>query len=675
MKFIFKTLMKVITLGIVLCLLLAGLWFALTPSDRENLFTEYVQPLTGMSLNQTVNTVKNKIEAFHSSHMHHDKVSIDDVMNDDLLTHAKRHSDPNFVCPMHPQISKGEPGNCPICGMNLVKKEIPLETESEDHSNHGSDKNETALDEVMKDDLLTHARRHSDPNFVCPMHPQISKGEPGNCPICGMNLVKKIIEDEEESVADKEMMQKKRKIKYWVAPMDANYRRDKPGKSPMGMDLVPMYEELEEKPNTVKEMVSTKRKIKYWVAPMDANYRRDKPGKSPMGMDLVPMYEELEEETSSEKEMASKKRKIKFWVAPMDANYRRDEPGKSPMGMDLVPVYEESSEDMTEQKMSKGLPKIRINPSIAQNMGVRIEKASVKALSRTIKTIGSVSYNEDTLHHLHARSSGWVEELYTRSLGDPVKRGKTLLEYYSPDIVAAQKDYIVSTRAGNNLSRASRTRLKDLNVSDEIINKINRTRKSINSIPIVAKHDGVVTRIGIKNGMYITPGTEIYTIADLSSVWVIVDVFEHQLSWVKIGNKALINVQAVPGKNWEGEIDYIYPELNPKTRTLKVRLKISTPEQQLKPNMFADVTLLTQTKKTLTVPSESIIYYENSPRLVKVVSKNRYQPIEIKLGIKSDGYVEILEGIDEGDDILVSGQFMIDSESNLQASFRRMMEK
>jgi len=530
------------------------------------------------------------------------------------------------------------------------------------------------IDDVMKDDLLTHAKRHSDPNYVCPMHPQISKGEPGNCPICGMNLVEKIIQEEEPEI-DEEIAAKEREIKYWVAPMDANFRRKEPGKSPMGMDLVPVYEELDEEPEMAKEMAPKKRKIKYWVAPMDANFRRKEPGKSPMGMDLVPVYEEIEEDVSANG-IVPKKKKIKYWVAPMDANFRRDEPGKSPMGMDLVPVYEEVEDQMVGDKMSnKGLPKIRINPSTAQNMGVRIEKVTIKELSRTINTIGSVSYNEDTLHHIHARSSGWVEALYTRSLGDPVTKGKALLDYYSPDIVAAQKDLIVSRRAGTNLSRASKTRLRDLNVSDEIIEKISRTGQSINTVPIVSKHNGVVTQIGIKNGMYITPGTEIYTIADLSSVWVIVDVFEHQLSWVKLGNKALIKVQGVPDKDWEGEIDYIYPELNPKTRTLKVRLKIETPQQRLKPNMFADVTLLTKTKEALTVPAESIIYYENSPRLVKVVSKNRYQPIEVKLGIKSGGNVEIIEGIEEGDDILVSGQFMIDSESNLEASFRRMMEK
>jgi len=437
-------------------------------------------------------------------------------------------------------------------------------------------------DNPINDSVLEHSKRHADPNYVCPMHPQIVKGEPGNCPICGMDLVKK------------------------------------------------------EAPKPQKEK-QTKTSVK---------------------------------------------KKIKYWVAPMDANYRRDEPGKSPMGMDLVPVYESAKDDSTDDKF----PKITIDASTAQNMGIRVETATINTLSRTIKTIGTVGYNEDTLHHIHTRSNGWVERVYTQSLGDPVSKGKTLLEYYSPDILSAQKDLVSARRVGSALSgrgtslvESSKIRLLDLNVPQQTINQVLKSGKTQKRIPIIAKNNGVITRVGIRNGMYITPTTELYTIADLSSVWVLVDVFEHQLTWVKKGNKAEIQVQGVPGKTWTGMVDYIYPELNPLTRTLKIRLKFDSPKQLLKPNMFADVTLYNDPKKVLTVPSESIIYYENKPRIIKVVADvvddgktKKYQPVEIKIGMKLEGQVEILEGINDGDMILVSGQFMIDSESNLQASFRRM---
>jgi Cu(I)/Ag(I) efflux system membrane fusion protein len=434
------------------------------------------------------------------------------------------------------------------------------------------------FDRIGNDNLKEHSTRHADPTYICPMHPQIIKGEPSTCPICGMDLV----------------------LKEPIAP---------------------------------------------------------EPSKNSGG---------------------TKEKKILYWVAPMDANYRRDEAGKSPMGMDLVPVYAKGSDDTTEE----ALPKITINASTAQNMGVRIEKARITPLSRVIKTIGSITYNEDTLHHVHVRSSGWVERVYTQSLGDKVSKGNVLLEYYSPDILAAQKDLLIAQRAGSviagrgkSLTESSKSRLRDLNVPVSIINAVARNRKTQSRIPIIANNNGVITQVGIRNGMYITPTTEIYTIADLSTVWVIVDVFEHQLTWVKKGNKAEIQVQGIAGKTWQGKIDYIYPELNPNTRTLRVRLKFNSPKQLLKPNMFADVTLYNKSKRVLTVPSEAIIYYENSPRLVKVVAKNKYQPIDVSIGMKSNGQVEILSGINAGDDILVSGQFMIDSESNLQASFRRLSGK
>ncbi len=551
MKFIIKT----FGFLVVLVISAAAYWFLLEPADREELFENTVTKVTGKSFDETF--------------IHQANLSMKDVKDDSPIEHARRHADPTYICPMHPQIVKGEPGNCPICGMNLVKKEPVVEEKK-----IAEEKPAMTMDDIKDDTLIEHARRHSDPTYVCPMHPQIVKGESGNCPICGMNLVK-------------------------------------------------------------KEVV-------------------------------------VEDEPTMAKASKAKEKKIKYWVAPMDANFRRDEPGKSPMGMDLVPVYEEAKGGMDD---GNGLPKITINASTAQNMGVRIEKATINELSRTIKTIGSITYNEDSLHHIHARANGWVEQVYTQSLGDPVTKGKTMLEFYSPDIVAAQKDLIVSKRGGSSLTESSKTRLRDLNVPESLIEKVSSTGKSQNRIPIIANHTGVVTRIGIKNGMYITPNTEIYTIADLSSVWVIVDVFEHQLTWVKVGNKAAIKVQGVPERDWEGKVEYIYPELNPKTRTLKVRLKIDTPQQLLKPNMFADVTLFTNDKQALTVPSEAIIYYENSPRVVKVIAENKYQPVEVKIGMKSNGRVEIVEGIDNGDDILVSGQFMIDSESNLQASFRRLTGK
>ena len=622
MQFILKT----FSFLVVIAMVTIAIWFITEPADRQLLFDQTVAKITGKTFDKTFTRLPG----------------MDDVKDDTLIEHARRHADPTYVCPMHPQIVKGEPGNCPICGMNLVKKE-PLEDVDKNATMQMQQVKQPSMDDVKDDTLIEHARRHADPTYVCPMHPQIVKGEPGNCPICGMNLVKKEPLEDVDKNATMQMQQVKQP----------------------SMDDV--------KDDTLLEHARRHADPTY-VCPMHPQIVKGEPGNCPIcGMNLV-KKEPVEEEPKMTMAKSQEEKKVKYWVAPMDANFRRDEPGKSPMGMDLVPVYEEVKGSM-DASTDSGLPKITINASTAQNMGVRIEKATINDLSRMIKTIGSITYNEDSLHHIHARANGWVEQVYTQSLGDPVTKGKTMLEYYSPDIVAAQKDLIVSKRAGASLAAASKTRLRDLNVPDSVIEKVSSTGKSQNRVPIIANHTGVVTRIGIKNGMYITPNTEIYTIADLSSVWVIVDVFEHQLTWVKVGNRASIKVQGVPGKDWEGKVDYIYPELNPRTRTLKVRLKIETPDQLLKPNMFADVTLFTNDKQVLTVPAEAIIYYENSPRVVKVIAENKYQPVEVKIGMKSEGKVEIIQGIEAGDDILVSGQFMIDSESNLQASFRRLMGK
>ncbi len=439
-----------------------------------------------------------------------------------------------------------------------------------------------------KESVIEHAKKHSDPNYVCPMHPQIVKGKPGSCPICGMDLVaKKPIEDES---ADEDM---------------------------------------------------------------------------------------ASGEGSGER---SGERKILYWVAPMDANYRRDKPGKSLMGMDLVPVYEEAMD--TGKRSNDGLPRIKIKASTAQKMGIRTETVVRKKLSRIIHTVGSIGYNEDSLHHIHSRTSGWVEKVYVKAEGEQVKKGHPLVEFYSPDIVAAQKDLIIaktssklfSQKGSASLVGSAKQKLRLLGVPESIITRVQTSGKSQDRVPILAPENGVIISMGIRDGMYVTPMLEMYSIADLSSVWVQVDVYEHQLSWLRVGNTANIEVRAIPGKVWSGKIDYIYPELNPVTRTLRVRLKFETPEQLLRPNMFADVTLYSRAKSALSVAAEAMIYYENSSRVVKVVGNHKYKPIEVKTGMKSGGQIEILEGLKEGDKVVVSGQFLLDSESNLQASFRRMME-
>ncbi len=401
---------------------------------------------------------------------------------------------------------------------------------------------------------------------------------------------------------------------------------------------------------------------------------KDHEGSCPIcGMDLV------KKEPKQPPTKQNSEKKLLYWVAPMDANYRRDKPGKSPMGMDLVPVYDEGN---SMNNNEEGLPVISIRANTAQNMGIRTATVKQHLFNRTIRTVGSVVYNEDSLLHVHPRANGWVEKAYVKAIGDHVKKGDVLLDLYSPDIVAAQKDLLIAKKSGKLLAQKSagslvtaiKQRLRLLDVPNTVIEQIQRTGKAKNHVPIITSQEGVIVSMAIREGMYVTPSTEMYVIADLSTIWVLVDVFEHQHDWFSVGNKAEITVSGIPGKTWKSVVDYIYPELNEKTRTLKVRLKLTNSKQRLKPNMFADVMLYSSPKKALTVPSEAIIYDETGPRIIKVIGEHSYQPIPIKIGIKSRGQVEILQGLKADDKVVVSGQFMLDSESNLQASFRRLSE-
>jgi Cu(I)/Ag(I) efflux system membrane fusion protein len=213
-----------------------------------------------------------------------------------------------------------------------------------------------------------------------------------------------------------------------------------------------------------------------------------------------------------------------------------------------------------------------------------------------------------------------------------------------------------------------------LGIPEAVISQISRTKTSIKQIPIYAPSDGTIIKLDVRKGMYIIPATVLYSIADLSSVWIEVDVFEHQLNWVKIGDSASIQIEALADKMWQGKVDYIYPELSEITRTLRVRLVFDNSKGHFKPNMFADIRMQGNPIKRLVIPNEAIIFSAAGKRVVKQVGKHSYQPIEIKTGIHSQGKTEILSGLKAGDKIVISSQFLLDSESNLQASFNRLSE-
>jgi Cu(I)/Ag(I) efflux system membrane fusion protein len=404
---------------------------------------------------------------------------------------------------------------------------------------------------------------------------------------------------------------------------------------------------------------SQEKEIDYWVAPMDPNYRRDKPGKSPMGMDLIPVYKE--------KPAAKKEKKIAYWVAPMDPNFRRDKPGKSPMGMDLVPVYEEGDDDSGA---------VTISPAIVQSLGVRTATVERGRLGRLIDTVGYVSFDESLIGHIHLRVEGWIEKLYVANEGERVNKGDPLFELYSPTLVNAQQEFLESLRSKNQrLIRSSRDRLLSLDISEDQIDALKKSRKVKQNVTFYAMQDGIVTSLNAPVGMYVKPATRVMSLVDLSRVWVQVEVFERQVNWVSEGQPAEMTLAFTPGRIWEGDVVYVYPELNKKTRTLRVRLQFDNPDESLKPNMYANVKLYTGIKQdVLTVPREAVI---NSGRMTRVLiakGDGKFVPREVTTGIESGDYTEILSGLEEGDRVVISGQFLIDSEASLKGSLTRMGE-
>jgi Cu(I)/Ag(I) efflux system membrane fusion protein len=360
-------------------------------------------------------------------------------------------------------------------------------------------------------------------------------------------------------------------------------------------------------------------------------------------------------------------KEILYWVAPMDPNYRRDQPGKSPMGMDLIPYYSASDENDNS---------VRISPAVVQNLGVRTSKAELTRLWRGIDTVGYVDYDESKVSHIHLRTEGWIEKLAVESEGERVKKGDFLFDVYSPKLVNAQEELVTALASGNNgLIRATKERLSALGISSSQIRALEKNKKVKQRISIYAPQDGVVSVLPVREGMFVKPSQKVMTLGDLSSVWLLAEVFERQSQWVEVGQDAEVKLSYIPGKSWNGKVEYIYPSLDPKTRTLKVRLRFENPGERLKPNMYANVKIYGGAKEnTIVIPLEGLIRSGREERVILALGDGRFEARNVRAGIESGNYVEILEGVEEGDDIVTSGQFLIDSEASMRASLNRMTD-
>jgi len=382
---------------------------------------------------------------------------------------------------------------------------------------------------------------------------------------------------------------------------------------------------------------------------------------------------------------ASEEHKPLFYRNPMNPAITSPVPAKDEMGMKYIPVY---ADDENAQGMAAGT--VSIDPVTTQNIGVRTAIAKRSTLSREVRSVGRVTFDEQRVARFHSKIDGWIEQLFIEKTGDRVKKDTMLLSIYSPQLVASEEEYILALtnadtlkkspfedirNSAESLVRSSRERLELLDVPAHQLRDIERTRKVIKRLHIHSPFDGTVMKIGAREGQRVTPETELYMIADLSRLWVIVDLYEDDMPWVKQGDMAEMRVSGIPGETFKGKVAYIYPYLEAKTRTVKVRLEVDNSDLKLKPEMFANVTLMSNRQlNAITVPSEAIIRTGAREQLFIERAPGKFEPREVKVGVSANGETQILEGIREGEKVVTSSQFLIDSESKLKEATSKMLE-
>lgn len=441
--------------------------------------------------------------------------------------------------------------------------------------------------------------------------------------------------------------------------------------------------------------------VKY-LCPMHPDIASDAPGRCPIcGMDLVsfcttpkgqpmaaPAMLPMEGETQSAA-IAGRLPGLDMdagpvhghasYVCPMHPDIVSDGPGRCPIcGMDLVQKEEQIH---TAQRDEAHM--VSLAADVVQKMGVRTVAARRGSLAQSYKTMGRVGYNERRLENVVSRTFGWVDNLSVRTTGTIVQRGQLLLELYSPEYLQVQKDFLAADKQDQSAGQLkrygareesvpARDYLRYMEVPESAINELARTGKPRFRLPIYAPQYGVIIRNEMHKHLYVSPGQLMFTIADLSSVWVEVDLFEHHLSWLRRKLKAELQVDALPGQKLQAWVNYIHPELDPRTRTVKARLLVPNPDGVLRPNMLAQVEIFAEPKEgILTIPLEALIDTGKSQRVILALGGGHFRVAAVVAGLSSQGKVEIIRGLEEGDEVVVSGQFLIDSEANLQASLRR----
>ena len=417
--------------------------------------------------------------------------------------------------------------------------------------------------------------------------------------------------------------------------------------------------------------------------PMHPTMQSDKPGSCPIcGMKLVPV-EPTETEGASPSgappsRLSGGKKKL-VYRSTMNPSEVSDRPGKDSMGMEMVPVETEEADDGGVE----GLASVRLSTAKRQLIGVRTTRVTRGPVVREVKTVGRVAVDETRLHHVHSKVEGWIEQLHVIATGEAVRKGQPLLSLYSPELLASQQEFLLALKASRDLSAGSpsearsraqelvesaRKRLLLFDLTEGQIDELEKTGQPTRTITLFSPLSGIVMQRNVTHGERIDPNTPLLDVADLSKVWVLASVYEYELPFVKPGQKAAMTLAYLPGKRYAGRVSLIYPILDAASRTVQVRLEFANPQGELKPEMYADVELQGELGVRTTLP-ESAVLSSGTRDIVFVDRGDGYfDPREVKIGVRLPGSVEILDGVRQGESVVSSANFLVDSESKLKAA-------
>jgi len=382
---------------------------------------------------------------------------------------------------------------------------------------------------------------------------------------------------------------------------------------------------------------------------------------------------------------SSGERKILYWVDPMHPSYTSDKPGIAPdCGMDLVPVYADGA-GAGASNLPPGV--VQISAEKQQLIGVKVGEVTLEPTTRTLRAVGRVAYDETKVTHVHARFEGWIESVDADFTGKYVTKGQKLLEIYSPELYATQQELLLARRGRDELAdnpyasvaasaeslyQAARRRLEQWDVPASEIDEIERRGAPTKGVPLLAPAPGYVTARNAYLKQRVMPDTDLYTIADLSTIWVVADVYEYEAASVSVGQAAMVTVTAYPGRSFRGTVSYIYPDLNPETRTLRVRVDVANGAGLLKPDMYADVAIGTASGMRLVVPEEAVMVSGGQQTVFVALDGGYFEPRAVTLGERADGKYVVLSGLAAGERIVTSGNFLVDSESKLKSALAGM---